>query len=42
MRKPYRMAENMFGGTGIGNLPIIKNLNSKSIKHLKDDFAKVS
>jgi hypothetical protein len=35
-KKLYRLTEKMIGGHGIGNLPIIQNLNAKAIKHLKD------
>lgn len=37
-KKLYHLTENMIGGHGIGNLPIIRNLNAKVIEHLKDEF----
>ena len=40
-KKLYRLTENMVGGHGIGNLPIIRNLNAKVIEHLKDEFTMV-
>lgn len=41
IKKIYRLIENMLGGHGLGNLPIIKNLNARAIKHLKDEFVLV-
>ncbi len=35
-KKLYRLTEKMIGGHGIGNLPIIKNLNTKVTTHLKE------
>ena len=34
----YRFGENVLGGHGIGNLPIISDLNAKAIKRLKNEF----
>ena len=39
MKKLYRLIEKMIGGHGIGNLPIINNLNAKVVEHLKDEYA---
>ena len=34
----YRFGEKVLGGHGIGNLPIISDLNAKAIKRLKNEF----
>ena len=34
----YRLGEKVLGGHGIGNLPIINDLNAKAIEHLKNEF----
>ncbi len=34
----YRFGEKVLGGHGIGNLPIINDLNAKAIEHLKNEF----
>jgi FkbM family methyltransferase len=40
-KKLYRFTEKMIGGHGVGNLPIIKNLNAKAIGHLKEEYAMI-
>jgi len=40
-KKLYCLTEKMIGGHGIGNLPIIHNLNAKVIEHLKDEYAMI-
>jgi len=40
-KKFYRLTEKTIGGHGIGNLPIINNLNRKVIEHLKDEYTQV-
>jgi len=37
-KKLYRFTEKLIGGHGIGNLPIIQNLNAKVIAHLKEEY----
>ncbi len=37
-KKLYRLTEKVLGGYGIGNFPLIKSLNEKAVKHLKNDF----
>ena len=34
----YRLGEKVLGGYGVGNLPIINDLNAKAIKRLKNEF----
>ncbi len=38
-KKLYYFTEKLIGGHGIGNLPIIRNLNAKVITHLKEEYA---
>ena len=34
----YRLGEKVLGGYGVGNLPIINDLNAKVIERLKNEF----